>query len=261
VNADTCRIGGNIEGKQMDQIYSTGAGWMLDDGAVWFVGYGDSDDMPATVSEMLIFADASANAKAEDYSKALWDVVMVQAHGFRLVSQTSNPKRPGLVWNKPKASTYSKFGGCMYLDSEQHVQWSSLSEYSSGPEAKAWSEKYRAGVPEAGRHDLDAWVAAKTAYDDNRKPGDPLGVGLVQAREAWFDEQIKAIKAKAVTARELTKLSSPACSPQYTMTIPAGTRVDYVDGMPVVGDTSKVIGGNAHDLEHYYIWLDPNEVA
>ena len=27
--------------------------------------------------------------------------------GSRVVSQTSNPKRPGLVWNKPKASTYS----------------------------------------------------------------------------------------------------------------------------------------------------------
>jgi hypothetical protein len=28
-------------------------------------------------------------------------------HGFRLVTQTSNPKRPGLVWNTPKAGTYA----------------------------------------------------------------------------------------------------------------------------------------------------------
>ena len=35
--------------------------------------------------------------------------------GFRFVSQTTNPKRPGIVWNKPKASTYSKFGGAMYV--------------------------------------------------------------------------------------------------------------------------------------------------
>lgn len=31
--------------------------------------------------------------------------------GFRFVSQTTNPKRPGEVWNKPKASTYSPLGG------------------------------------------------------------------------------------------------------------------------------------------------------
>ena len=37
-------------------------------------------------------------------------------HGFRLMSQTSNPKKPGLVWNKPKGSTYCRFGGAMFLD-------------------------------------------------------------------------------------------------------------------------------------------------
>ena len=31
--------------------------------------------------------------------------------GARLMSQTSNPKLSGLVWNKPKASTYARFGG------------------------------------------------------------------------------------------------------------------------------------------------------
>lgn len=27
-------------------------------------------------------------------------------HGQRLVTQTNNPKKPGVVWNKPKAETY-----------------------------------------------------------------------------------------------------------------------------------------------------------
>ena len=85
--------------------------------------------------------------------------------GFRLVSQTTNPKRPGEVWNKPKASTYYKFGGAMFLDENDHVQWSGLSEYSSGAEAKAWQEKYGEGVPEAGRSILAKWTAAKLAYD------------------------------------------------------------------------------------------------
>lgn len=85
--------------------------------------------------------------------------------GVRLVSQTTNPKRPGVVWNKPKASTYCRFGGCMYLDEQDHVQWSGLSEYTDAAEAAAWCEQYGQGNhPEAGK--LAAmWVAAKRAYE------------------------------------------------------------------------------------------------
>ena len=105
--------------------------------------------------------------------------------GFRFVSQTTNPKR-GNVWNKPKASTYCKFGGCMLLDEAGHVTWTGLSEYCNGAEAKAWSDSYREGVPEAGRDMLDRWVAAKLAYDAARTPGDLLGVGLSEARQAFI---------------------------------------------------------------------------
>jgi hypothetical protein len=87
--------------------------------------------------------------------------------GFRLVSQTTNPKKAN-VWNKPKASTYCRFGGCMYLDDEGHVHWAGLTEYSSGAEAKAFAAKYGDGVPATGRGVLDKWVAAKLAYDAAR---------------------------------------------------------------------------------------------
>jgi hypothetical protein len=107
--------------------------------------------------------------------------------GFRLVSQTSNPKRPGEVWNKPKASTYCRFGGCMYLDDSGHVQWSGLSEYCDGKEAAAWQATYGDGVPEAGVELLRRWVAAKVAYDANRQSADPLNVGLAQAHKAFVE--------------------------------------------------------------------------
>lgn len=106
-------------------------------------------------------------------------------HGFRLVSQTTNPKR-GNTWNKPKASTYMRFGGAMFLDDKGHVQWSGLSEYSSGAEAYAWKEHYGEGVPEAGRDILARWVAAKLAYDANRKPDDHLAKGRPEARAAFI---------------------------------------------------------------------------
>jgi hypothetical protein len=104
--------------------------------------------------------------------------------GFRFVSQTTNPKR-GDVWNKPKASTYAKFGGCMFLDENGHVQWAGLNEYCSGAEAQAWLDTYGEGVPEAGRELLRKFVAAKVAYDANRSKSDPLSVGLPEARKAF----------------------------------------------------------------------------
>lgn len=108
--------------------------------------------------------------------------------GFRFWSQTTNPKRPGEVWNKPKASTYYRFGGAMFLDENEHVQWSGLSEYCSAEEAKAYLEKFGDGVPEAGLSLLKKWVAAKLAYDGARNPGDSLVVGLAEARKAFKGE-------------------------------------------------------------------------
>lgn len=82
--------------------------------------------------------------------------------GVRFVSQTTNPKR-GDVWNKPKASTYSRFGGCMFLDANQHVQWSGLSEYSGAAEVTAWLNTYGEGnvIPEV----TAGWLRGKVAYE------------------------------------------------------------------------------------------------
>jgi hypothetical protein len=83
-------------------------------------------------------------------------------HGVRLMSQTSNPKKPGLVWNKPKASTYSRFGGCLFLDENGHAQWSGLTEYSDAAETAAWLAKYGEGnvIPKV----TEFWLKAKLAY-------------------------------------------------------------------------------------------------
>jgi hypothetical protein len=107
------------------------------------------------------------------------------AHGFRHMTQTSNPKRPG-AWNKPKAGVYSRFGAALHLDANGHVQCAGLSQYCTGAEAKAWSDTYRDGVPPVGLDLLDRWVAAKLAYDAHREKGDPLNVGLVEARQAFI---------------------------------------------------------------------------
>lgn len=89
-------------------------------------------------------------------------------HGVRMMSQTSNPKKPGLVWNKPKGSTYARFAGAMYLDDAGHVQWSGLTEYTDGAQAEAWRATYGAGVPDEIKPLMDKWVTAKLVYDAKR---------------------------------------------------------------------------------------------
>ncbi len=52
-------------------------------------------------------------------------------HGQRVVSQTTNPKRPGEVWNAPKPSTYSPIR-VLYLNAENgHVENTGISVYNS----------------------------------------------------------------------------------------------------------------------------------
>lgn len=92
-------------------------------------------------------------------------------HGARLISQTSNPKKPGTVWNKTNASTYARFAGCMYLDETGHVQWEGLTEYTDSTEALAWVAEYGAGCPELLVPTMNKWVRAKTAYDKAKAEG------------------------------------------------------------------------------------------
>lgn len=53
--------------------------------------------------------------------------------GSRLMSQTTNPKFEGDVWNKPKGSTYTPGMARMFKDAKGHVQWAVL-RTSAGPD-------------------------------------------------------------------------------------------------------------------------------
>lgn len=62
--------------------------------------------------------------------------------GYRFVSQTEHPTKK--IWNAQKNSTYQKLAGAMYLDEQQHVHWTGLSEYSSAKEVMDFIEKFPA---------------------------------------------------------------------------------------------------------------------
>ena len=74
--------------------------------------------------------------------------------GWRFVSQTMNPQTGR--WNKPKASTYSDWGGAMYKDEKGHVHWDGIGAYSDEGKILAFVKSF----PEA-KTELKKVVPAK----------------------------------------------------------------------------------------------------
>ncbi len=91
--------------------------------------------------------------------------------GYRLVSQTTNPKRPGEVWNKPKPSTYARYGGVMFLNDDGHVSWRGLSEYDQYDASSIYLEHYGHTLSEHGLKVLTAWVNTQKLYEEKLAEG------------------------------------------------------------------------------------------
>jgi hypothetical protein len=53
-----------------------------------------------------------------------------KSHGTRIVSQTNNPKRPGLVWNKPHAGTYTLGAVVLHTDQNAHVKERAFTDFN-----------------------------------------------------------------------------------------------------------------------------------
>lgn len=105
------------------------------------------------------------------------------SQGVRLMSQTNNPKVAGLVWNKPKKSTYSAIIK-LFTDEKGHLQHASLSN-------SAWDEHIDAFVKQCGSylnsHDwqiitqLKMTNAASSIFYNYGKPLNPAAVELVKS--------------------------------------------------------------------------------
>lgn len=112
--------------------------------------------------------------------------------GFRFVSQTSNPKVPGLVWNKPKASTYARFGGVLLRDeSNGHISWRCLTEYNDLGNAEFFLEEFGAALCEEGRAELEKWVATKRRYEELKAQGHDYRVAGIIATAQTIGVAVK----------------------------------------------------------------------
>jgi hypothetical protein len=84
--------------------------------------------------------------------------------GTRFCSQTTNPKREGEVWNKPKYSTYSEISGAMYLDENGHTQWASINQFSDEKKCQEFLDTF--GESATNFDGLKKWTRRKVIYEE-----------------------------------------------------------------------------------------------
>lgn len=64
--------------------------------------------------------------------------------GYRVVTQTSNPKR-GDTWNAPKTGNYAR-AIALYLDENGHVQNESLTPWAEKEKVESFKAEFEGGV-------------------------------------------------------------------------------------------------------------------
>ena len=119
--------------------------------------------------------------------------------GFRFWSQTSNPKVAGLIWNKPKASTYIANTMFMYLDSNGHVQWHGLGIYNNAAESREFLDSFREFINPEWLPVLNNWINRKTAYEkiynDAQKMQEPK-VDTIVYEVNYGDGRLEEVEVK-----------------------------------------------------------------
>jgi hypothetical protein len=146
-----------------------------------------------------------------------------KGRGTRLVSQTTNPKRPLTVWNKPKASTYAEFGGAMYLDENEHVQWQGLTQYSDLAACRSYLGTFGAGLSEPALAAATHFIKLKEVFDSEKQsetnPGgfhysDAAIVASLHVSAGKTLEDARGLVRGSISARA-AKAASKAAEPLF----------------------------------------------
>lgn len=127
--------------------------------------------------------------------------------GMRFWSQTTNPKRPGEVWNKPKVSTFQRFGGVMLQGDNGHITWTGVSEYDEVNTLVKWRDDFGAAMPEAAQVALKAWITRKLSFEQAKIEGQVKMTMTTTQYDCGFGAPISPVH---VDTRVLTSDYSPA---------------------------------------------------
>lgn len=85
-------------------------------------------------------------------------------NGTRLVTQTNNPKKPGLQWNKPHADTYSNGITILKTNADGHVKQAGISSYNLQCSTTADAEKMLETLATFESVNADAFTEADKAF-------------------------------------------------------------------------------------------------
>lgn len=112
--------------------------------------------------------------------------------GFRYCTQTTNPKKPGTVWNKPKAGTYWRVSCAIAQNCEGHLQPVGLNEFSSLAEYAAFLGAFAPNLSPAALGSATYFRDCKLAFEAKRE-----SLGLVNVFDGT-PEQMRECKAAAL---------------------------------------------------------------
>jgi len=108
------------------------------------------------------------------------------SHGFRFCAQTTNPKNGR--WNKPGKSTYSEIAMALYLDEQDHVQYSNITPYSGGALALDFAKSFGRQAEGAGILRVFAVKKARYLEQQANAEGYPSGIARDQAEaKEWLE--------------------------------------------------------------------------
>ena len=106
--------------------------------------------------------------------------------GFRFVSQTTNPKRPGETWNKPKPSTYHHGAAAMYIDEDTgHVSWTAVNFSEGFDRLSKIPPEMVETMPTAAQAELARYIEISRRYEELKAGGMNY---LEAARQAVVDD-------------------------------------------------------------------------
>jgi hypothetical protein len=128
----------------------------------------------------------------------------------RFMSQTTNPKRPGEVWNKPKGSTYSLLV-VMYLDGNGHVQqWGASEFFDPQADSRARLMGIFDQLDEEQREAYDALLAMSRRYQPQWDEWEGRVTALAEyIRQTGADPEISEGGIWTMPGGRLQHLSDP----------------------------------------------------
>lgn len=154
---------------------------------------------------------------------------------YRLMTQTTNPKVAGEVWNKPKASTYLAFAVLTKNEANGHIHWDGLHECFW---VNDWAKLVSRGIQKQFNNDeqteVEALISARRRQDNSWVKFDAL---VADIRRCLMNFELDA-RSEVKGACEAMRYGNPIYQSDfddafnYVLAVDHGRYVEKVEKAP-----------------------------